>query len=49
MKNARAMSDAGAATILPEKILNAENLERAISQILGIWSNILLVSNFVHK
>lgn len=49
MKNAGAMSDAGAATILPEKNLNAENLERAISQIIGICSSILLVSKFVHK
>lgn len=49
MKNARAMSDAGAAKILPEKDLNAKNLERAISQIIGICSSTLLISYSVHE
>ena len=35
MKNARAMADAGAATVLPEKDLNSDNLRTEILRILG--------------
>ena len=41
MKNARAMAEAGAATILPERDLNSDSLATAILRILGVVLNFL--------
>jgi UDP-N-acetylglucosamine:LPS N-acetylglucosamine transferase len=41
MKNARAMAEAGAATILPERDLNSDSLATAILKILGAVLNFL--------
>lgn len=42
MKNARAMAEAGAATILPERDLSADSLATEILRILGAVLNLFL-------